>query len=82
MNRLLRERHEAGALPALSFGEGVATHVQRLLPRVVVVPPDSAYPGFGDFVVLSDMDHIEVRRKCLPYPIHILPFMSRVDSKQ
>ena len=62
MNRLLRERHAAGLLPALSFAEGVPTHVQRLLPRVLVVPPDSAYPGFGDFVMLRDMDHIEVRR--------------------
>jgi hypothetical protein len=38
----------------------VPTAVQRLLPRMVVVPPESAYPGFGDFVMLSDMDHIQV----------------------
>ena len=68
VNRLLRERHLQGALPALSFAEGVPTHVQRLLPKVVVVPPESAYPGFGDFVMLSDMDHIAVCKP--PTPDH------------
>jgi len=60
VNAVLKARAAAGALPALSFGEGVPTAVQRLLPRMVVVPPESAYPGFGDFVMLHDMDHIQV----------------------
>ena len=39
--------------------------VQRLLPKMVVVPPESAYPGFGDFVMLHDMDHIQVHNAYL-----------------
>ena len=68
VNRLLRERNSEGALPALSFAEGVSTHVGRLLPKVIVVPADSAYPGFGDLVMLNDMDHIAVCKP--PSPDH------------
>lgn len=59
-NRALRARAEAGRLAALSFGEGVPSRVTSLLPRLIVVPPESAFPGFGDFVPLPDLDHIQV----------------------
>ncbi|KAK9829898.1 hypothetical protein WJX72_008538 [[Myrmecia] bisecta] len=58
VNTVLRERHEAGLLPVLSFGEGVPTHLVSMLPKAVVVPEESAYPGYGDFVMLRDVDHI------------------------
>ena len=34
--------------------------VAPLLPRVLVVPPESAAPGYGDFVLLEGEDHIGV----------------------
>ena len=46
----------------LSFGEGPPSRVSALLPRLVVVPPESAFPGFGDFHPLPDLDHIQARR--------------------
>lgn len=59
-NAALTARAEAGRLAALSFAEGVPSRVTALLPRLIVVPPESAYPGFGEFVPLPDLDHIQV----------------------
>jgi hypothetical protein len=61
-NAALTARAEAGRLAALSFAEGVPSRVTALLPRLIVVPPESAYPGFGEFVPLADLDHIQVGR--------------------
>jgi hypothetical protein len=44
----------------LSFGETEKLAVAPLLPRVLVVPPDSASPGYGEFVLLEGEDHIGV----------------------
>ncbi len=54
----MRGLHDAGRLGVLSYGEGRPLSLAPILPRVVVVPKDSAYPGYGDFVVLEDHDHI------------------------
>lgn len=42
----------------LSFGEGAPLSVLMGLPPLVVVPDSSAYPGYGDFVMLDGVDHI------------------------
>jgi hypothetical protein len=56
----------------LSFIEGKPTKLAELpLPlrgksavfSAVVVPPESAYPGFGEAVVLTEHDHID---ECKP----------------
>jgi len=47
-------------LRVLSFGETVRMAVAPLLPRVLVVPPDSAAPGYGAFWLLPGRDHIGV----------------------
>lgn len=56
----LRARHALGKLRVLSFGETERLAVAPLLPRVLVVPPDSASPGYGEFVLLEGEDHIGV----------------------
>lgn len=49
---------EAGQLEVLSYGEGRPLSLMPVFPRVLVVPPDSAYPGYGEFILLKDHDHI------------------------
>ena len=57
---VLRERHARGKLRVLSFGETERLAVAPLLPRVLVVPPESASPGYGEFVLLEGEDHLGV----------------------
>ena len=56
----IRPLIESGQLSVLSFGEGVPTVINSLLPKLLVVPEESANPGFGDFVYLKGIDHINV----------------------
>ena len=56
----LKARHALGKLRVLSFGETERLAVAPLLPRVLVVPPESASPGYGEFVLLEGEDHIGV----------------------
>ena len=53
----MRGMWKSGRLAVLSFGEGQATQLAYL--RATIVPHESAYPGYGEFVVL-DADHINV----------------------
>jgi len=57
---VLQRAHAAGSLRVLSFGETARMAVAPLLPRVLVVPPDSAAPGYGAFWLLAGRDHIAV----------------------
>eukprot|EP00878_Enallax_costatus_P028873 GHUV01031225.1.p1 GENE.GHUV01031225.1~~GHUV01031225.1.p1 ORF type:complete len:122 (+),score=22.22 GHUV01031225.1:217-582(+) len=54
--------HESGRVQVLSFTEGLATSLAGLgfLPKILIVPYESAYPGFGEVHVLADRDHIDV----------------------
>ncbi len=56
----LRPLIASGQLSVLSFGEGIPTVINGLLPKLLVVPEESANPGFGDFVLLKGIDHINV----------------------
>ena len=50
-------------VPVLSFCEAASTTLLDLglvALRAGVVPAESAYPGFGEFVMLQDRDHIRV----------------------
>lgn len=62
LNRFVRQLHKKGGLQVLSFSE---TKVTPLVEgyggwalRMEVVPIESAYPGFGELVVLDGTDHI------------------------
>lgn len=50
----------------LSFVEGQPTPFapQSFLPRVVIVPRKSAYPGFGGVRLLPGNDHVDVCKPC------------------
>ncbi|KAH9612889.1 hypothetical protein KSS87_017558 [Heliosperma pusillum] len=61
-NDFIRQLHKKGSLDVLSFCE---TKVTPLVEgyggwafRMEIVPIESAYPGFGDIVVLESTDHI------------------------
>ena len=58
VNDLLRARNAAGRLPELAFAEGVPLALVPVLPKLIVVPEESAFPGYGGTVVLPDADHI------------------------
>jgi hypothetical protein len=44
----------------LSFAEGLPTPLAGFIPKVVIVPFESAYPGFGTVRVLSQKDHVDI----------------------
>ncbi|KAI7843159.1 hypothetical protein COHA_003143 [Chlorella ohadii] len=58
LNAAVRAMCKSGQLPVLSFSEGQPTKLGYIPTHVV--PHESAYPGYGDFVVLHDHDHISV----------------------
>lgn len=58
MNQTLQQRHEAGLLEILSFGEGLPTRISRALPHVHIVTPEAANPGYGDYMTMQDADHV------------------------
>ena len=60
----MRARHDSGQLPVLSFGEGQGTSIGGVLPFMWVVPPEAAYPGYGEFELLASADHINT---CKPH---------------
>jgi hypothetical protein len=54
--------HDAGRVQVLSFVEGLPTSLAGLgfMPKIVIVPFESAYPGFGEVHVLAGQDHVDV----------------------
>jgi hypothetical protein len=62
LNATLAELHGSGRVSVLSLCEGLATNLAGLdfMPRILIVPFESAYPGFGEVHVLQDQDHISV----------------------
>lgn len=55
---MVRDMYNSGHLAVLSFSEGGPTHFSGVLPKMWIVPTESAYPGFGELVVLPGTDHI------------------------
>eukprot|EP00882_Tetradesmus_deserticola_P025111 GHRQ01027560.1.p1 GENE.GHRQ01027560.1~~GHRQ01027560.1.p1 ORF type:complete len:331 (-),score=56.04 GHRQ01027560.1:57-1049(-) len=62
LNARLAVLHESGAVQVLSFTEGLPTSLAGLgfIPKILIVPFESAYPGFGAVHVLGAQDHIDV----------------------
>ncbi|XP_059453972.1 uncharacterized protein LOC132184373 isoform X3 [Corylus avellana] len=62
LNDFLRHLHKKGVLDVLSFCETKVTPIVEGYGgwafRMEVVPIESAYPGFGELVVLESTDHI------------------------
>ena len=58
VDSVIRQLHDDKGVPVLSFGEGAPLSVLMGLPPLVVVPDSSAYPGYGDFVMLEGVNHI------------------------
>eukprot|EP00898_Chlorokybus_atmophyticus_P002214 jgi/Chlat1/2994/Chrsp2S08918 len=68
LNKILRTRHSSGKINILSFAEGKTTKLLETYGGVAVwaeiVPLESAYPGFGEFIVLPDADHVNACKPC------------------
>ncbi|CAK9178623.1 unnamed protein product [Ilex paraguariensis] len=62
LNDFLRQLHKKGKLDVLSFCETKVTPIVEGYGgwafRMEIVPIESAYPGFGELVVLESTDHI------------------------
>ena len=58
VNQILRQRHEAGSLEVLSFGEGLPTRISRAFPHIHIVPPEAANPGYGEYLTMEEADHV------------------------
>ncbi|GJP63983.1 hypothetical protein CLOP_g21023 [Closterium sp. NIES-67] len=62
LNTTLRHMYKQGKVQVLSFAETKVTPLVKtyggLTLRLEVVPLESAYPGYGAFVVLDGTDHI------------------------
>ncbi|GLC40763.1 hypothetical protein PLESTB_000025100 [Pleodorina starrii] len=61
LNDRLRQLHDTsgGALRVVSLLEGQPTQLSGVIPRILIVAPDSAYPGFGAALTLPENDHID-----------------------
>uniref|UniRef100_A0A0E0CWC7 DUF676 domain-containing protein n=1 Tax=Oryza meridionalis TaxID=40149 RepID=A0A0E0CWC7_9ORYZ len=62
LNDFVRQRHSKGLLNVLSFSETQVTPIVEgyggWALRMEIVPIESAYPGYGELVVLASTDHI------------------------
>ncbi|KAL6995550.1 hypothetical protein U1Q18_005685 [Sarracenia purpurea var. burkii] len=62
LNDFIRRLHKKGLLEVLSFCETKVTPIVEgyggWALRMEIVPIESAYPGFGDLVVLESTDHV------------------------
>ncbi|KAF5196910.1 Serac1 [Thalictrum thalictroides] len=62
LNDFIRHLHKKGSLDVLSFSETKVTPIVEGYGgwafRMEIVPIESAYPGFGELVVLDSTDHI------------------------
>ncbi|ONK75686.1 uncharacterized protein A4U43_C03F19480 [Asparagus officinalis] len=62
LNDFVRHLHKKGHLEVLSFSETQVTPIVEAYGgwafRMEIVPIESAYPGFGELVVLDGTDHI------------------------
>jgi hypothetical protein len=82
LNNTLKAMSKSGDLKVLSFGEGQPTRVSYIL-SAHIVPHESAFPGYGEFVVLPNHDHINV---CKPYNksdpaySHLISFLKRCSG--
>ncbi|KAG0467716.1 hypothetical protein HPP92_019296 [Vanilla planifolia] len=62
LNDFIRHLHNKGYVEVLSFSETQVTPIVEGYGgwafRMEIVPMESAYPGFGELVVLDSTDHV------------------------
>ncbi len=81
MNSVIRNMCRRGKLQVLSFSEGLPTKLSYVSTHIV--PHESAYPGYGEFQVLPDHDHITV---CKPRDMTdasfeaLVQFLSKIEA--
>lgn len=81
LNKAVRGLARAG-LPILSFSEGLPTQLAYM--KTHIVPHESAYPGYGEFIVLHEHDHISVckpKNKEDPSYALLIKFLKTVAEK-
>ncbi|XP_021865902.2 uncharacterized protein [Spinacia oleracea] len=88
LNDFMRQLHKKGLLEVLSFCETKVTPIVEGYGgwafRMEIVPIESAYPGFGEIVVLESTDHIN---SCKPVSrddpsyTEILEFLRKVKAQ-
>lgn len=60
LNEAFRALHEARGIACICFLEGQPTQLAGVFPKLLIVPPESGYCGFGAGRLLPDDDHITV----------------------
>lgn len=58
INRAIAELHETGDVDVISFCESIPLSLVGMLPRVLVVPEETAFPGYGETANVA-ADHID-----------------------
>lgn len=88
LNDFLRHLHKKGLLEVLSFCETKVTPIVEGYGgwafRVEIVPIESAYPGFGELVVLESTDHINSCKplsRTDPSYTETLEFLQKLKSR-
>uniref|UniRef100_A0A1J3D2G9 Protein SERAC1 n=1 Tax=Noccaea caerulescens TaxID=107243 RepID=A0A1J3D2G9_NOCCA len=88
LNDLLRQLHKKGFLEVLSFCETKVTPIVEGYGgwafRMEIVPIESAYPGFGELVVLESTDHINSCKplsRSDPSYTEALQFLRKLSSR-
>ncbi len=59
MNDAVGALCRSGRLSVLSYCEGEPLKLVGLLPKMLVVPAETAFPGYGTTVTLPHADHID-----------------------
>uniref|UniRef100_A0A0A0L2B0 GPI inositol-deacylase n=1 Tax=Cucumis sativus TaxID=3659 RepID=A0A0A0L2B0_CUCSA len=88
LNDFLRHLHKKGLLEVLSFCETKVTPIVEGYGgwafRMEIVPIESAYPGFGELVVLESTDHINSCKplsRTDPSYTETLEFLQKLKSR-
>lgn len=88
LNDYIRHLHKKGLLDVLSFCETKVTPIVEGYGgwafRMEIVPIESAYPGFGELVVLDSTDHINSCKplsRTDPSYTEILGFLWKLKAK-
>ncbi|KAK6938715.1 hypothetical protein RJ641_032223 [Dillenia turbinata] len=88
LNDYIRQLHKKGLLEVLSFGETKVTPIVEGYGgwafRMEIVPIESAYPGFGELVILESTDHINSCKpvsRSDPSYTETLQFLNKLKTK-
>lgn len=66
LNQVIQKWCEIEGFPILHFSESVPTQLLPVIPKIMVVPPESALPGFGESIQLLHADHVAACKPAAP----------------